>query len=79
MEGAWGSAMAALMTMERNSFVADVGGDDDSETLRAAGAASVERRGPANADTRGDCALERIVVMERARDVYCLSTREEQD
>ena len=40
------------------------------ETLRAAGAANVDRCGPANAETRGDCMFERIAVIARATEIF---------
>ena len=66
--------MAARMVFEREfSFVAGVVGDD-METLRAAGAANVDRCGPANAETRGDCMFERIAVIARATAIFEIET-----
>lgn len=69
-------AARMMVVFERDEFsfaaADDVGGDME-ETLRAAGAANVERRGPANAEARGDCMFERIAVIARAMHVYLFS------
>ena len=71
LEGACGSAMAAVMIFEQREEEKGMGFAAaavivDKEILRAAGAADVARRGPANAEARGDCTFERIAVVARA-------------